>query len=153
MIKTEIRKQLSKFFQATKELQEHKIIRSSKYTGDIAEYLCKEIYGLTLCESQREIGYDAIKDELKYQIKINNSSQKTNQEIGNPEKYDVLLLLITSESKLFNSEYSPYFITLYKIESKDLFDEKYIAKTKLSTLKPEILITEDLEVVQEIIKL
>ncbi|QTV06740.1 hypothetical protein [Faecalibacter bovis] len=146
MINPEIKIQLISFFDSTKKLKENQIIRSSNFSGDIAEYLCQEIYGLTLCENQREIGYDAVKDGIKYQIKINNSSQKTNQGIGNPSEYNYLLLLITSESKLFNPKYDNYFITIYKIENKDLLIGDNIAKSYLFNLKPEYLITQDFQV-------
>ena len=147
MIKPEIRTQLKNFFHSTSQLKQNEIIRSSKYIADIAEYLCQEIYGLTLCENQREIGYDAVKDGIKYQIKINNSSQKTNQGIGNPSEYNYLLLLITSDSKLYNPEYKDYFITVYKIGNEQLVGSKYIAKTQLSSLKPVNLITKDFTII------
>jgi hypothetical protein len=77
MIDKDIRVLLKQFFSSTDDLIDKGIIRSSKYTADIAEYLCQEIYELTLCKNQRELGYDGKdKDDKTYQIKINNSKQK-----------------------------------------------------------------------------
>lgn len=141
MIDIEIKTLLKEFFISTDKLIGRKIIRSSKYTADIAEYLSQEIYELTLCNSQREPDYDGKDKKGKtYQIKINNSKRKTNQEIGNPKKYDFLILMITANSKLFNPNFQDSFIAVYKLECKKLHGHKYIAKEYINKLKPEYLI-------------
>ena len=129
------------------ELINNKIIRSSKYTADIAEYLSKEIYNLKLCDNQREFGFDA-QDSFgkKYQIKINNSSKKTNQSVGDTNQYDFLLLLITRNSRLFNVKYINSFITIYRIPKELIDEKKYIAKTIIFELTPEFLISEEFEI-------
>ena len=148
MLKPEIKTQLKNFFHSTSQLKQNEIIRSSNYTGDIAEYLCKEIYELDLCKSQREECYDATKNDLLYQIKINNSSQKTNQIIGNPNKYDFLLLLITAESKLFNPIYNEYFMAIYRINSDELKNKSSFAKNWIDTLTPEYLVTNNFDIIK-----
>ncbi|WP_299798543.1 hypothetical protein [uncultured Maribacter sp.] len=147
MIDKKTKALLKSFFKSTDDLIDRKIIRSSKYTADIAEYLCQEIYSLTLCESQREPGYDGCdKDGKTYQIKINNSKQKTNQEIGNPKYYDFLLLMITSNSKLFDLSLEDTFIAVYKINSDKLLGRKYIAKKEINQSRPEYLIDNGFEI-------
>ena len=53
------------FFQITEELRKEQIINSSRYLGDIAEYICEKIYLLELCPNKREIGYDALDLQTK----------------------------------------------------------------------------------------
>ena len=139
---------LQSFFKSTDELIEKRIIRSSKYTADVAEYLSEKMYDLKLCDNQREIGFDG-EDKVgkKYQIKINNSTQKTNQEIGDIEHYDYLILMLTSNSRLFNKKFNEHFITVYKINKKFLQDRKYIAKTYIQNLEPEYLISNEFEII------
>ena len=147
MINKDTRVLLKQFFSSTDDLIEKGIIRSSKYTADIAEYLCQEIYELTLCKSQREPGFDGKdKNNKVYQIKINNSKKKTNQEIGNPNQYDFFLLMITSNSKLFDNRLKDTFIAIYKLNSEILLERKYIAKKVIFALKPEYLINDNFEI-------
>ncbi|SFU78442.1 hypothetical protein SAMN05216480_1279 [Pustulibacterium marinum] len=141
-----IRESLKNFFASTKVLMEQNVIRSSKYTADIAEYIIQEIYGLELCKSQREPGYDGTLNQKKYQIKINNSSQKTNQDVGDPELYDYFILIITSNSLLFDKKYTGYFMAIYEFEKKILEGKKYIAKTTIHQNKPTYLVTDEFQV-------
>lgn len=148
MIDANTQSLLKSFFHSTDELIKQKIIRSSKYTADVAEYLSEKIYDLKLCDNQREIGYDGEdQDGMKYQIKINNSSQKTNQDIGNITHYDFLLLMITSNSRLFDKKFDEHFITVYKIDKQFLKDRKYIAKTYIQSIQPEYLISHEFEII------
>lgn len=148
MIDTKTQSLLQSFFNSTEELIEQKIIRSSKYTADVAEYLSEKIYNLELCNNQREIGFDGTdKEGKKYQIKINNSTQKTNQDIGNIEHYDYLILMLTSNSRLFDKKFDKHFITVYKIDRQFLKDRKYIAKTYIQGIQPEYLISDEFEII------
>ncbi len=143
-IDNETKNVLKNYFSATDDLMDKGIIRSSKYIADIAEYLCQEIYGITLCENQRKPGYDGVdKGNKKYQIKMNNSKKRTNQYIGNPQKYDFLLLMITSNSKLFIPSIEDTFISVYRINSKNLLGRKYIAKKYIRQETPEFTIDND----------
>ncbi|MEZ4802053.1 MAG: hypothetical protein R2797_04715 [Gelidibacter sp.] len=149
MLDAKIQNALKSFFLSTDMLIDKEIIRSSKYTADIAEYLSEKIYGLTLCDSQREPGYEGWDiDNKKYQIKINNSKKKTNQDIGNPELYDFLILLITSNSKLYNRQESNHFIVVYKISSSALKDQKYIAKKDILQLVPDYFISLNFDIIK-----
>lgn len=148
MIDTTTQSLLKSFFKSTDELIEKKIIRSSKYTADVAEYLSERIYNLELCNNQREIGFDGTdKEGNKYQIKINNSTQKTNQDIGNIAHYRYLILMLTSNSRLFDKRFDEHFITVYKIDRQFLKNRKYIAKTYLQNIEPEYLISTEFEII------
>lgn len=137
------------FFETVEELKKNKIIRSSKYTADIAEYICSILFNLKLCPNQREVGYDALDLEgNEVQIKINNSSEKTNQEIGNKIKYKYLILVITLNSKMYNKNYFPANFLIYKINSLDLNSDKYIAKNFIKSLIPDFKLSNKLEVIQ-----
>jgi hypothetical protein len=91
---------IKKFFKSIKELRTRGVIRSDKYLGDIGEYICKEKYGIELCESGRQEGHDGELNGNKYQIKFHNSPTRTNIYFGNPNKYDKVLIVIGPESKL-----------------------------------------------------
>ena len=142
---------IKQFFELTTELRNEKIINSSRYLGDIAEYICEKKYLLKLCKNKREKGYDAVDSEtgkIKYQIKINNSTEKTNQDIGNKEHYNYLLLLITSDSKLYSSNLK-HKIVVYKFSKKDLPKGKYIAKSFISQFEPELYLDENLNIIEQ----
>lgn len=139
---------LRNFFYCTNVLIEQKIIRSSKYSADIAEHLCAKLFDLTLCKSQREVGYDALDSQgKKIQIKINNSSKKTNQEVGEKTLYDYLYLVITRNSLLFNTDYKDAFLLFYILRSEDIPGDKYIAKRIILTLAPAMALSERFEAI------
>jgi hypothetical protein len=48
-----IEKELVNFFDAIKMLRDSNIIRSDRYLGDIGEYICQKLYGMTLNDSGR----------------------------------------------------------------------------------------------------
>ncbi|MET3019383.1 hypothetical protein [Flavobacterium hydatis] len=144
----EVKTSLSSFFKSTNVLIEKEIIRSSKYTADIAEYLCGKLFGLTLNENQRAVGHDALDIQgNKIQIKINNSSKKTNQDVGNKSEYDFLYLVVTSNSLMFNTKYSNVFLLFYVIASEDIPGDKYIAKNFIKSLKPAIALDSQFEII------
>lgn len=148
-LETNVKNSIRTFFNSVSILSDNQIIRSSKYSADIAEFICSKFYDLELCTNQREIGYDAIDiDKRKVQIKINNSSKKTNQSIGDKTQYDDLYLLITSNSLLFNSTFNQAFVLLYKIPSSSILGSKYIAKTFIKTLIPDLMLDRNFDIVK-----
>ena len=52
---------LDRFFSAQKKLNELGIIRSRDYIGDVARYLCREVYNLELSKGRRT-GHDGTID-------------------------------------------------------------------------------------------
>lgn len=142
-----VKHSLRTFFDSVKILADNEIIRSSKYSADIAEYICSKFYDLELSQNQRQIGYDAVdKNKRKIQIKINNSSKKTNQSIGDKTKYQDLYLLVTSYSLLFNRKFSNAFLLLYKIPASSIPGDKYIAKTFIQTLTPDLILDNNFDI-------
>lgn len=127
------------YFEAENKLSDLDVIKSTRISGDIAEFLCEKHFGINLNKNQREVGHDGtdISDKV-VQIKLNNSNTKTNQIIGNKEKYDFLFLLITKNSFLFHPKYmnSEVFFAIYKIPKEHLPNKKNIAKTEIFQLKP-----------------
>ena|SRR5574344_584636 len=147
MLTDDSKKEIKNLFNITKKLKASGIIRSTKVFSDVSEYLCKEHLKLKLSESQRQEGFDAVDGRRKkYQIKFNNSKEKTNQDIGNPGKYDYLLLVITNESKLFDTNRTG-FICIYRIEASELIGKKYIAKTYIAELKPILELDKNLDLI------
>ncbi len=144
-----VKNSLRTFFSSVKILADNEIIRSSKYSADIAEFICSKFYDLELCQNQRQIGYDALdKNKRKIQIKINNSSKKTNQSIGDKAQYDDLYLLVTSNSLLFNRTFSNAFLLLYKIPVSSIPGDKYIAKTLIQALKPNLKMDNNFDIIE-----
>ncbi len=81
-------------------LFEAKLIRSAKVLGDLAEWFCVQRYGLVLEKSGRHPGYDGRIGKFRVQVKAHNSPEGTNLNVGNPEKYDELIVLIGPLSRL-----------------------------------------------------
>lgn len=75
-------------------------MRSDKVLGDLGEWICVKKYGLVLESSGRHPGYDGKINNKKVQVKVHNSPEGTNLSVGNPEKYDHLIVLIGPRSKL-----------------------------------------------------
>lgn len=144
-----VKTSLYNFFSSTIVLMDENIIRSSKYSADIAEYLCAKLFDLKLCRSQREVGYDAF--DLKgnrVQIKINNSTKKTNQDIGNKAAYDYLYLVVTANSLMFNSQFRDAFMLFYIIPSEEIAGERYIAKGFIKNLTPALVLNDKFEIIK-----
>lgn len=108
---------INTFLTITAELRKEGLFRSDKYLGDIGESICAHLYDLTLCESGREEGHDAIKNGEKYQIKFQNSETKTNFNFGNPDKYDFVLLVVGPACKLKKHTANKEF-AIYKFSSE-----------------------------------
>jgi len=88
------------YFKAVEKLQDKNIIRSDKVLGDLGEWICVDKFGLVLEESGRHPGYDGKINGEKVQVKVHNSPEGTNLSVGNPEKYNQLIVLIGPRSKL-----------------------------------------------------
>lgn len=88
------------FFACAAKLLDAEVVRSDKLLGDIGEWLCVRKYGLVLAESGRNPGFDGHIGEEKIQVKVHNSPKGTNLSVGDPEKYDRLIVLIGPRSRL-----------------------------------------------------
>lgn len=90
---------LHQFYELIKELRNEGIVRSDNIFGDIGEYLCTQIYpNLTLVQSKTNPGYDATEEGKKIQIKFSDSCNAKNINVGKPDEYDVLIVVLGPNS-------------------------------------------------------
>lgn len=90
---------LYQFYELIKELRNEGIVRSDNIFGDIGEYLCTQIYpNLTLVQSKTNPGYDATEEGKKIQIKFSDSCDAKNINVGKPDEYDVLIVVLGPKS-------------------------------------------------------
>ena len=90
---------IKEFYKSIKILEDLKVIRSKVVFGDIGEFLCTITFqNLKLVQEKTNEGYDAIDNEQKVQIKFSDSSYTKNIDLGDPEKYDYLIVVLTRES-------------------------------------------------------
>lgn len=87
------------FFDSVAKLKSTGVVRSDKYLGDIAEFLCKKNTGMTLAASQRQPGHDGLRDGERIQVKF-SGGKSTTIEAGDPEQYDVLYVVLGPDSSL-----------------------------------------------------
>ncbi len=128
---------LKKFFETLQELRTIGIVRSDVILGDIGEFLCTVVFqGLKLVSEKTNKGYDALYNEKKVQIKFSNSKDAKNVDLGNPSKYDELIVVLGKESvhRMNNDKDSDYLF--YRYECKEVKDKFRVASGhKLSKTK------------------
>lgn len=112
-----MQQKLRNFFKAVQDLRESNIIRSDRYLGDIGEKICEVLYGIELNPSAREEGHDGVLNNEKYEIKFHNSPTRTNIYLGNPEKYNILLVVLGPHSLLRPDGHEESFL-IYKITNE-----------------------------------
>lgn len=115
---TEIKEAIKGFYDSVEKLKSLGIIRSDKYLGDIAEYISSYFYQIELAESGRQPGHDGNDAEGRVQIKYHGSPTRTNIDLGKPDAYENLLVVLGPESMLRNPGYSGDFL-LYRISASD----------------------------------
>lgn len=119
----EVKKAIDNFFCAIGCLKELGVIRSGSYLGDLGEYLACKHYHIKLAESLRNEGYDGIikngRKEEKVQVKYHNAAIGTNIKLGDPRKYDSVIVVLGPESTLRQSELEETFL-LYKFSSEEV---------------------------------
>ncbi|MEX8518861.1 MAG: hypothetical protein AB3X44_10135 [Leptothrix sp. (in: b-proteobacteria)] len=128
---------INKFFLSLDELRNLGIVRFSVIFGDIGEFLCTKVFsGLSLEGRRTNHGYDATYEGQKVQIKFSNSSDAKNIDLGNPEKYDVLIVVLGKKSTHImlddsNSDYLFYKYTSNEVKNKFKTNGKFkLSKTK-----------------------
>jgi hypothetical protein len=110
---------LKSFAAAVKELKDSEVIRSDRYLGDIAEFLCADAYGINLTTNLREVGHDGLREELKVQIKYAGGT-KTNMDFGDPAKYDEVYVVLGKGSFVRRFPHDADFL-IYKNTSDEVF--------------------------------
>lgn len=116
---TEIKDAIKEFYDSVEKLKSLGIIRSDKYLGDIAEYISSYFYEIELAESGRQPGHDGSDNEGRVQIKYHGSPTRTNIDLGKPDEYENLLVVLGPNSLLRSPKYSGDFL-LYRISAADV---------------------------------
>lgn len=125
---------IKNFFKSTKILKELNVIRSSTYTGDIAEFVCAEKLNITLSESQRQSGLDGTDSTgREVQIKYHGGEVRNNIIMTSYSKgdFDDLVVVLAPNSSIRPEFCACNTFSIFKIE--DYFDKNIgnIAKTVL----------------------
>lgn len=111
---------LLKFGSAIQELMDCGVIRSHRYLGDIAEFLCADEFGVVLENNLREVGHDGVVNESRVQIKF-GGGKKTNIDLGNPASYDEVLVVLGKESvvrtHVSNADFLVYRLTADEVRA------------------------------------
>lgn len=115
----EVKQAISAFYDAVEELKRLDVIRSDKFLGDIAEYITAHIYNIELARSGREVGHDGIDKDGKVQVKYHGSPTKTNVDLGRPNEYDKLLVVLGPDSLLRHPHHTDDFL-IYKFTSVEV---------------------------------
>ena len=122
---------LHQFYELIKELRKVGIIRSDNIFGDIGEFLCNQVYlNLTLVQSKTNPSYDATENGRKMQIKFSDSTKAKNIHVGDPTKYDELIVVLGPNSvhRYKKENYSRKGkILFYRYTNKDV-KERFITK-------------------------
>ncbi|HFK2923275.1 TPA: hypothetical protein ACGY8I_001998 [Aeromonas hydrophila] len=138
---------IREFFDCTSKLLKADIVRSDKILGDIGEWLCVQKYGLVLEKSGRHPGYDGKIGSSRVQVKVHNSPEGTNLSVGDPDKYDELIVIIGPRSRLRVSVIEATFHSyrICSVDVKRLMKRKsghYCAKGVLEKLLPDAILLE-----------
>jgi hypothetical protein len=107
---------MSEFFDAVAKLRKLGVIRSDKYLGDLGEYIGQHFYEIQLAISGRQVGYDGIDKDGKVQVKYHGSPTRTNIDLGDPSKYDNLLVVLGPSSFLRSTANTEEFL-VYRMSS------------------------------------
>ena len=130
---------ITEFFDSVSKLETAGIIRSSRYLGDIGEFLAKKSFGVTLASQLRQVGHDGTDQDGRVQIKFNNSTEGNNINVGNPKDYETLIVVIGPRSKLREENHGSNEFRVYRYSKKDVEAWKsqsggyYCAKERLAT--------------------
>lgn len=109
---------LSSFRSAIKELKDAEVIRSHRYLGDIAEFLCADAFEIDLATNLRQIGHDGIRKNLRVQIKY-GGGKKTNIDLGDPLTYEEIYVVLGKDSIVRKYQHEADFL-VYKLTSDEV---------------------------------
>ncbi|MFH0977258.1 MAG: hypothetical protein V1874_15875 [Spirochaetota bacterium] len=85
------------FRRSIEELKATGVIRSDRYLGDIAEFLCADAYEIDLATNLRQAGHDGLRQDQRVQIKY-GGGKKTNVDLGDPSTYDEVYVVLGRDS-------------------------------------------------------
>lgn len=127
---------IKNFFKAAEELENLGIVRSSSYTGNIAEFICAELFDITLSSSQRERGLDGKDSKGRLvEIKYHNASAGTNivmEKYKEDQNFQELIVILGPNSSLRSESLGEPTFEVYRINHYIYFKHEYITKDILS---------------------
>lgn len=121
---------ISGFAASIKELKDAGVIRSHRYLGDLAEFLCADAFSIDLVTNLRQTGHDGIREQLRVQIKYGGGT-KTNVDLGDPESYEEVYVVLGKESVVRSYPHDADFL-IYKLTSEEVFAIGQTKKGKYS---------------------
>ena len=125
------------FYQTIDLLKSLNVIRSDSVFGDIGEYLCTLVFDeLELVPEKTNEGFDAKIENKKIQIKFSNSKDAKNIDLGSPDKYDILIVVLGKNSAHRMVDDSNEDFIFYKYTSEEV-KQKFTVQSgyKLSKTK------------------
>ena len=132
---------IAAFFESVARLEDLKIIRSSRFLGDIGEFICSKAFGTELSPHLRQRGHDGMSGNDRVQIKFNNSIKGNNINVGDPKDYEILVVVIGPSSKLREKDHGPSEFRLYRYAKTEVLSWRgssgsfYCAKKRLAACK------------------
>lgn len=121
-------KAIRSFFNSLNLLKQLNIIRSDVIFGDIGEFLCTIVFvGLQLVREKTNEGFDAILDQKKVQIKFSDSSDAKNIDLGNPDQYEILIIVLGKKSAHRMHDDSDADYLFYKFSSNEVMSKFKVA--------------------------
>lgn len=141
------------FMTALDELE--KIVSNRNGIGSIGEYIAQKIYNFQLNTNKRERGYDGTIGETKVEVKVHDSEKRTNIQIKKNHKFDDLIVVVGSNSKLFipshgsnNIRFQIYYFKDYKGYKRHKgYKGCNVGVTMLREKYPEYLVTSEGQII------
>jgi hypothetical protein len=96
-------------------LRDSGIIRSHRYLGDIAEFLCADKFGVNLATNLRQLGHDGLLKTKRVQIKY-HGGKSTTVDLGDPENYDEVFVVLWPDS-IFRPKDKPKKFLIYRLSA------------------------------------
>jgi hypothetical protein len=121
---------ITSFGTAISELKNSGVIRSHRYLGDLAEFLCADAFSIDLATNLRQTGHDGMRDQLRAQIKYGGGT-KTNVDLGDPSSYEEIYVVLGKESVVRSHPHDADFL-IYKLTSKEVLAMGKTKKGKYS---------------------
>lgn len=132
-----------KFSSAVEELRDAGVVRSHRYLGDLAEFLCADALDITLSDNLREVGHDGIRYGVKVQVKY-GGGKKTNIDLGDPTSYEEIYIVLGKESVVRSrgqkGDFLVYKLTSAEVKGMQTPNGKYSCGSSVLSRKADLAI-------------
>lgn len=121
------------FFNSIYKLKNEKIIRSSNYSKDVAEYIVSSLFDIELCKVGAGNGYDGtyISTNKRVQIKFHDGEKRTNipfsendKKLLDDKKVQDIIILLGRNSNIKPSTVTDIPYLIYKIPVEKLINHR-----------------------------